>query len=189
MPNPEKKPLINSFNHPPEELKRLADELLQETGKKDADAKKVLTLIQQGAPLNEKTEEGCTPLILAAFHGHKEIAMTLIEHGARLDEVTRDHYDFIPHMHGRTTDMIDFGSSLRGLEGISVSCATALVTAVVKGHTEIARALIVSGAKKDGALAYARQSQQPDILKLFEEKRTEYPPFSPNQGNNRGPRP
>jgi ankyrin repeat protein len=185
MAQPEKKPLSDIFNHSPEKAKRLADELLREVAKKDADLKKVLLLIQAGAPLDEKTEEGCTPLILAAFHGHAEIAAALIEHGARLEEAAKDHYDFIPHMHGRMTDMNDFSSSVRDMEEKSVSGATALITAVVKGHVEIARALIAGGAKKDGAISYARQSPQQDILRLFEEKK----PPSPHQGNggNSGP--
>jgi ankyrin repeat protein len=187
MAHPEKKPLSDIFNHSPEKAKQLADELLQEASKKDADLKKVLLLIQAGAPLDGKTEEGCTPLILAAFHGHTEIAAALIEHGARLEEAAGDHYDFIPHMHGRLTDMNDFSGSVRALEEKSVSGATALITAIVKGHADIARALIDGGAKKDGALPYARQ--RPDILKFFEEKSAEKPPAAPHARDGRQPKP
>jgi hypothetical protein len=189
MSYPEKKSLAARFNHPPEVLKRLAEELLQEAAQKDASAEKIRALIERGAPLDEKTPEGCTALILAAFHGHKEIAFTLIEHGAKLDEASRDHYDFIPHMHGRLTDMIDFGSSIHELEKKSLSGATALMTAVAKGHVEIARALVVSGAKKDGALAYARPEQKPDFLRLFGEKPAEKPSAAPHLRDGRQPKP
>ena len=186
MAFPDKKPLSDEFNHSPEKSARLAQELLQEAGKKDADLFKVLELIRKGAPLDEKTPEGCTPLILAAFHGHREIALALIEHGARLDEVTRDHYDFIPHMHGRMTDMIDFSGTVSLLQEKSVSCATALVTAVVKGHAEIVKALIDGGARQDGALDYAREGKRDDILKLFGEKT---PPSPSKSKDNWDPKP
>ncbi|TVY44276.1 Ankyrin repeat domain-containing protein [Lachnellula occidentalis] len=47
-------------------------------------------LIQQNADLNEKDNEGRTPLVYAVIEGHRSIVTSLLAHGARIDEVDCD---------------------------------------------------------------------------------------------------
>ncbi|TVY36964.1 Ankyrin repeat domain-containing protein [Lachnellula subtilissima] len=48
-------------------------------------------LIQQNADLNEKDNDGRTPLVYAVIEGHRSIVTSLLAHGARIDEVDCDN--------------------------------------------------------------------------------------------------
>ena len=46
-------------------------------------------LVEKGAELDSKDEDGQTPLLWAAFFGHEAVAKLLVEKGAELDLKTK----------------------------------------------------------------------------------------------------
>lgn len=86
------------------------------------DSGKVRRLIRNGAYVNTKTEEGITPVMMAAQNGNTEIIEILIEHGANVNATSNE----------------------RAIKGY-----TALMLAAQNGHPEIANILIGNGANID----------------------------------------
>lgn len=58
--------------------------LLQEAGKIDCDMQVVDKLLEDGANLNERDEDGNTPLIIAVVTGNAPLILALIDKGAPL---------------------------------------------------------------------------------------------------------
>jgi ankyrin repeat protein len=50
----------------------------------------VKLLVEKGAELDSKDEDGQTPLLWAAFFGHEAVAKLLVEKGAELDSKNKD---------------------------------------------------------------------------------------------------
>src|SRR5256714_14012763 len=55
----------------------------------EGDAARVASLVAAGADVNAQRGDGFTPLVLAVFFGHEEVARLLLERGADADARTR----------------------------------------------------------------------------------------------------
>jgi ankyrin repeat protein len=91
---------------------------LFETVKK-GDTEQVKSLISEGADVNARDENGQTPLHFAARHGHREIAILLIAHGADVNASMAD------------------------------DSWTPLLDAACAGHAQVVKVLLENGAKVD----------------------------------------
>jgi ankyrin repeat protein len=140
-----------------------------------ADAKR---LVAEGVPVDVVEPEGRTPLMVAAFDGHRHVVSFLLVEGAEVD-----HRD----VNGRTALMcassgpfvetvellLDAGAEVnaRGrLEGF-----TALMTAAAEGQLEVVRLLLERGADPsledvdgDTALSFAHQNGHTQVADLLE---------------------
>ena len=90
------------------------------------DTELALSLIEQGAYVNQKDRSGNTPLETAAEHGHTELALSLIEHGASVNQVTYGCAPLdIAVSYGRTVlalSLIEHGASVNQ-QGREQSCS------------------------------------------------------------------
>ena len=84
-------------------------------------------LLARGADVNARDSSGAAPLDLAALRGYREVAETLLAHGAPVDEVN------------------------------PATGATPLNEAAGKGHREVVELLLAKGADPAGATARARR--------------------------------
>ena len=120
-------------------------------------------LIDNGAKINVKDDQGATPLILASIHGHEEVIGTLLAHGANTSHKEKNY--------GRT----------------------ALHYAVIKGGQGMAEKLINGGAsinRKDRAgktpLNYAAKYAHRDVVDLLvSHEAVAYNNYEENYGINR----
>ena len=125
-------------------MKRIDDKLLQAA--RFGHTKIVLALIEKGADVNSKNENGTTPLHQAAYGDHTDTAMALIEKGADVNAkndggetplhwaVDLDNTETALAMiaHGADSAQLDSSSSTMGnLKGLSM-----LQAAARGGHVE-----------------------------------------------------
>ncbi|WP_353281703.1 ankyrin repeat domain-containing protein [Wolbachia endosymbiont (group A) of Aleiodes leptofemur] len=54
----------------------------------------VTTLLDRGANVDEKNNDGCTPLHIAAEFGHTEVVIALLDRGANVNE--KNNYEWTP---------------------------------------------------------------------------------------------
>ena len=112
------------------------------------DLNQVRKLLREGIDVNQKDNDGDTPLHLASAMGQLETVRLLIENGAEVD--------------------LQDGWDLRG--------RTPLHRAVIGGHIDVIRVLVRAGAdvnakRWDGysALSWAKARNQSDIVTLLKE--------------------
>ncbi len=80
------------------ERKALNEKLLDACKKGDAD--EVETLLERGASVHAKDDEGMTGLLVAAFHRHEDVARVLLAKGARVNATDDDDQDFAQKLEG-----------------------------------------------------------------------------------------
>jgi ankyrin repeat protein len=118
----------------------------------------VRLLLEHGAKIDGRDEEGATPLIRAAAHGSNHVVQALLEHGAGVD--ARDKYGNTALVAAAcefaSIDMPETLESLRLLldKGADVNArdhqqGTALMAAAPAGRTENAKLLLHRGAQID----------------------------------------
>ena len=136
-------------------------------------------LVAEGVPVDTVEPEGRTPLMVAAFDGHRHVVGFFLVEGAAVD-----HRD----ANGRTALMyassgpfvetvevlLDAGAEVNTqgmLEGF-----TALMTAAAEGQIEVVRLLLDRGADPtledvdgDTALCFARERGHTAVVKLLEQ--------------------
>lgn len=142
---------------------------------RDGDTDAVQKLLQQGADVNEQTEDGWTALMRAADEGHTEIVQILLEAGARVDAKRKT---------GETALMAASRGNAEVVQilikaGADVNAQnkwgkTALMSAVIKGYAEIVQILLEAGAdvnvkNNDGksALMFAREKGHTTIVDIL----------------------
>lgn len=137
---------------------------------KNGDIVKVRQLLERGADVNARNENGTTPLHFAARYGNTDIAKLLIERGADVNakkEGTPLHWA----IYHRNTDiaklLIEKGADLNALDE---SYNTPIEEVVILGRIEVAKLLIEKGADINSMLNMAASSRYTDIAKLLIEK-------------------
>jgi ankyrin repeat protein len=100
--------------------------------------------------VNAYADDGFTPLHLAAFFGHEDVARALIDAGARLDAVTRNEMENMPLHAAAAGRHLEISALLleRGaqLDAQQEGGFTALHAAAQHGDMALARLLVSHGA-------------------------------------------
>ena len=146
------------------------------------DTERVRQLLDEGAPVDEKSEFGRTALMWASSYGHTEVVRLLLDKGAAVDE--KGKYG----MTGMTALMeaSDSGHTevvqLLLAKGAAVDeknkwGVTALFFSSEKGHTEMVQLLLDKGAALDEkdrfgmtALMYASDRDDREVMRLLLDK-------------------
>ena len=108
--------------------------------------KRVKLLIEEGADVNARDEDGSTALIEAARYEHTEIAKLLIENGADVNAKDKDGWTALMGVAktGETAKLlIEHGADVNAKDNDGM---TALKWAAFEGECELARLLIENGA-------------------------------------------
>jgi ankyrin repeat protein len=120
----------------------LDDQLLQATQRADKEA--VLALLQQGANINVRDDQGRTPVMLATYQHNTDMVKTLLEVGA--DVNIRDNDKANPLLHSAAMGWLDIlqlainahaDTTLTNRHG-----GISIIPASERGHVEIVRALL-----------------------------------------------
>ena len=119
-------------------------------------------LVNVGSRLNEPDDDNWTPLILAAFFGHEEVASELLQRGADIHVKSKEHGRTALHLacekgHLKCAQLlVNVGSRLNEPDDDN---QTPLILAAFFGHEEVASELLQRGAdihvksKKNGRTA------------------------------------
>ena len=138
----------------------------------------VQEFVSKGTPVDSTIDDNSTALMWASFNGHTAVAAYLLEQGANVD---------VKDANGRTALMYassgpypaTVGLLLRNGADANVQGTaegfTALMMAASEGQLDVARVLLLNGAKvdpidKDGDTAkkFARDNGHTEMLKLLE---------------------
>jgi hypothetical protein len=161
----------------PKYRKELINKQLIKASEK-GDIKKVTLLLENGADVNTKDNDGWTPLMHAAEKGHKEVVELLIEKGA--DVNTKDNDGWTPLMYASKNNDLEIIRLLLE-KGANVNLTdkygqTALILASANGHKEVVELLLEKGANvniqdEDGwtALMFASQNGYKEVVELMIE--------------------
>ena len=129
-----------------EEAKKLGIELIEKAKVGDLDA--IIEFVGKGAKVDEKDNNGNTPLMRASANGHVDVVKTLIENGAKVDEKNKDGNT--PLMWASADGhvvvvktLIEKGAKVDEKDNRGY---TALIWASENGHVKIAKALLDAGA-------------------------------------------
>ncbi|RYP73656.1 hypothetical protein DL771_003544 [Monosporascus sp. 5C6A] len=136
-------------------------------------------LLEKGAQIEVRDEDGKTPLILATEQGHEAIARLLIENGAQIEARDPDGDTPLGYVtwygyEAMTKLLIEKGAQI---EAKGTNGKTPLIFATEQGHEAIARLLIENGAQieatdKHGStpLDFAIGNKSEALVKLLIEK-------------------
>jgi len=112
---------------------------------------KVQQLLDQGAAVNQAmTDNGATPLYIAAEQGHTKVASLLIGGGAAVNQARTDDGCtplYCASWQGHTEVVrVLIGTGAAVNQATTDDCVTPLYIAAQEGHTKVVRLLISSGA-------------------------------------------
>ena len=158
------------------EMSPLNDDLFDAANR--GDLKKVKRLLNEGADVNAKDEDGWTPLHWAAYYGHLNVVKLLVDRGADVNAKSKagetplhwaaanGHLDVVEFLVDRGADV----------NAKSKAGWTPLHLAADKGHLDIAKLLLDRGADinaKNGGgktpLDLAREKKYWDIVNFLEK--------------------
>lgn len=165
-------------------LGALATELTLAEASALGNTDRVRALVDQGADVDEATSDGFTPLHYAAFFGHHDLAVLLVDRGALLDavavndmRVTPLHSAAAARHHDVAMLLVEAGADVRAVQ---TRGWTALHAAAEHGDAELVQALLSRGAD---ATARADDGTTPieladaggfaDLASLLRSKRAE----------------
>jgi ankyrin repeat protein len=146
---------------------------------RDGDLEKVRALIDEGAEIDARGENGETPLILAILGGHADVTELLIGLGA--DVMARNARGLTP-LHAAAYSgsaelarlLLDHGAALE--DTANVSGATPLMLAAEENHVAVAELLIARGADlsipdRDGftPLSQAWAKKRTEMVRLLKQ--------------------
>lgn len=156
-------------------LKNPLDDQLLEAAER-GDAASVLHALDQGADVNAEAHFKWTPLMFAAWKGHREVFDALLTRGANIDAHDELHESvlMICAREGRT----EFARTLleRGanMNASNAGGFTALMNAAESGHAETVQLLLTHGADTDAqnregltAVAMAEQGGHSEVVRLL----------------------
>lgn len=130
----------------------------------NGDAVRVGMLLDKGANVNAREEEGETPLMYAAVEGHSNVVTLLLQRGAEINAVSQNNETALARaaFSGKiaaVTALLDGGASV---DKTTSNGTTPLMYATARGYLDVASVLLMRGAKVnakdnegDTALAYA----------------------------------
>src|SRR4051794_28863471 len=119
---------------------------------KKGDAKAVKALLDKGAPANAKNPYGATALYFAVDKGHLEVVKVLLQHKA--DVNAKDtFYKFAPLDWAVMRGQTEIVKAL--VEAGAAGADGALMSAAARGNTEMVRAVLDKGKLKPDALTRA----------------------------------
>ncbi len=148
------------------------------------DLARVKVLLREGASVNASTRSGLTALSLAIMHGHDEIALLLMAHGASLGARDRTGYlremtpgnspAYYAAVYGRTRvlkAMLERGISPNERDR---NGRTLLMLAAENGHRDTVQMLLQHGADPnarsalgESVLDTARRSGDPELIAMI----------------------
>jgi len=64
-------------------------------------------LLKAGADVNSRTDDGCTPLLIAAFNGHEAVLVALLEAGAQMTALDDGRTPLMAAMSGGHTSVVE----------------------------------------------------------------------------------
>lgn len=125
------------------QLKDLANVELKDAVK-NGYSESVQTLLEKGAQVDQKDNDGMTPLMYAAEYGRSDIVQLLIQHGAQVNQQDKSGCTPVMSatMHGHSDivkTLLDKGVPVNQENSIGV---TLLATAALFGHIDIVRLLL-----------------------------------------------
>ncbi|WMC11642.1 ankyrin repeat domain-containing protein [Oceanimonas pelagia] len=115
------------------------------------DAERIVTLLEQGAGLESRDDDGRTALMLATRHNRVEAARVLIAAGA--DVNAKDHIHDSPYLYAGASGYNDI-LALTLAHGADLASTnryggTALIPAAERGHVDTVNMLIAAGVNVD----------------------------------------
>jgi ankyrin repeat protein len=138
-------------------------------------------LARQPGAINERSNDGWTPLHLAGFMGHADVARVLLDHGADIEAVSNNSIANRP-LHAAiagkaATDVIELllarGADVTARVELGI---TALHLSAARGNMPVTRRLLELGADPaarmtDGKLpaSYATERGHPEVAALLEQ--------------------
>ncbi|KAJ5594141.1 uncharacterized protein N7459_000349 [Penicillium hispanicum] len=114
------------------------------------DLEGILLIIQNGVDIDGRCGGQLTrPLDIAAHEGYDNVVETLLQHGARVESLTRNtmsalYWACSNNKPSTVRLLLSYGAEM---DPIGPRGATPLLTAVMDGHTEIVEILVQAGAK------------------------------------------
>jgi outer membrane protein assembly factor BamB len=133
------------------------------------DARTVAVLLAQGAKVNAKTGYGATALWFAAYKGHLDVVKVLVKHKADLDARDRvwGETPLTLAVDGGHVEMVKvlLGAGARGADA-------ALLVAVSRGRTDLARAVLGQAKVKPeslGAALMIAPAKRPELTTLLQK--------------------
>lgn len=142
----------------------------------NGDTAEVESLLDQGVDPNSKTDDGKTPLMLATYLGHTDIAKLLMDKGADVNAKDQDGKTAL--MYAAEKNNVEIGKLLLA-NGADPNSAdnngkTALMYAAEKGYIDFAKLLLEKGAAQNAvdnngktALQIARDNNQTAMVDLL----------------------
>jgi len=155
---------------------RLNSELLKAARSRDVE--KVKKLIDKGADIEARNEDGWTPLIIASNYGYSEIVRVLIENGADAnmkDERSKETALMFAVFHNLIdiVEMLIVDGKADVNIGNMIGC-TPLMSAAMGGYTHLAKMLIERGADVNArtlygmtALGFAQRDNRYDTAEML----------------------
>ena len=162
----------------------------------DGDIAEVKRLIDGGADIDVKTNDGDTPLHSAAWFGQTETALALINAGADINAKENDGWTplHIAAQEGQTEIALALIKAGADIHGTDRDGWTPLHLAACKGQTETIIALIHAGAylkatdnKGNTALDVARQYKKWEAVSILENPPPPKPKASPPPSGESAP--
>ena len=139
---------------------------------------RVRQAVKQEVDVNVTDQAGYTPLMLASYNGHREVARFLLEHGARLgDRDKKGRTPLIFAASGSFPQMVELLLEEGADPDVTDQAEgwSALMFAAAGGHVEVVRTLLEHGAdasledrEGDTALTFARDNSHADVAALLE---------------------
>jgi len=157
----------------------LGQELIKECGQEKINFEKVKELINKGADIEAKNNDGKTSLMIASNNGHSEVVKLLLEKGADIEaknENGRTSLMMASHKgHSEIVKLLlENGANI---EAKNVNGETSLMYASSNGNSEVVKLLLEKGAdieakENDGytSLMWASHNGHSEVVKLLIEK-------------------
>jgi ankyrin repeat protein len=159
--------------------KELGENLIKECNSRNVNLEKVKELVEHGADVNDKYEEGWTALMKASINGYKEIAEFLIENGAKVNQKNKWGKGALmkasEYGHKEVAEvLVEWGADVNDKNNFN---KTPLMGGAYYGHKEVVEFLVAKGGdvnlkdiEGNTALMEACKNGHKEVIKLLIEK-------------------
>lgn len=137
--------------------------------------------INRNENLDTMNQDGHTPLMLASFNGHTDVVKVLLKNGAKVDitdnkGLTPLHFAASGAFPETVEVLLENGAPINATD--QIEHFTPLMYAAAEGNVEVVKLLLEKGADLtftdddgDDAEAFARQNNQPEIVKILSNRK------------------